>query len=189
MWRHTPPERLWKLDKLLLALHLGYRAGPAGLDVPEPGEYIVRPCVNALGMGQGAARYVLLDTTDHLPPGTFWCQWFTGQHLTVDYVLGRAVLVAEGLPDTRQVGRFLGWRKLPIERAPPLPAVLEPEPGRVNAEFIGGRVVEVHLRPNPDFRWGNVEARPVWAGEHGRVPKGWRFEHAPDGERIGFLVR
>lgn len=189
VWQTTPPSRLWKLDKLLLALHLGYQAGPAGVDVPRPGAYVVRPCVNAMGMARGASYVELHQSTDHLPPGSFWCEPFGGRHLSVDYLLGRPRLVVEAEP-SGFFGRPACWIQRPRGWAPKIPGVLEEEPGIVNAEFIGGRLIEVHLRPNPDFRWGNRQAVPVWRGEAAiDVPPGWRWVPERDGDRLGLLIK
>ena len=48
-WLNCHNEDLWIFDKLILAKKLGYVCGPIGVDVPEPGYYIVRPCVNIMG--------------------------------------------------------------------------------------------------------------------------------------------
>ena len=49
-------------NKLWLAEQLGYVCGPAGVDVPKPGVYVVRPIMNLDGMGAGA-RVCLLYTS------------------------------------------------------------------------------------------------------------------------------
>ena len=48
-------EDLWVLDKLILSKKLGYKCGPKGIDVPNRGRYIIRPCVNIMGMGEGSS--------------------------------------------------------------------------------------------------------------------------------------
>ena len=50
------------LDKLILSRKLKYNCGPVGLDVPN-GWYIVRPCVNMLGLGLGAQKVWLEKET------------------------------------------------------------------------------------------------------------------------------
>jgi len=35
----------------------------------------------------------------------------------------------------------------------------------INCEFINGNLIEVHFRRNPDFRYGNSLAIPVWDDE------------------------
>ena len=66
-WKTADPECLWVMDKLILSRKLGYTCGPMGVDVPMPGWYIVRPCVNAIGLGLGAQKIWLEKETMHLP--------------------------------------------------------------------------------------------------------------------------
>ena len=56
------PDHIWILDKLILSRKLKYNCGPVGLDVPR-GWYIVRPCVNMLGLGLGAQKVWLEKET------------------------------------------------------------------------------------------------------------------------------
>ena len=49
-WISCHKDDLWIFDKCILSTKLGYNCGPADMDVPEPGIYIVRPCVNLAGM-------------------------------------------------------------------------------------------------------------------------------------------
>ena len=56
VWRKIDPDHIWVLDILILSRKLGYQCGPVGLDVPKPGWYMVRPCVNMQGMGLGAEK-------------------------------------------------------------------------------------------------------------------------------------
>ena len=83
-WLNCHEDDLWIFDKLILSRKLGYICGPKGLEVPEPGRYIVRPAVNTSGMGEGARIQFLAKSTNHLPPGSFWCEVFTGRHLSID---------------------------------------------------------------------------------------------------------
>jgi hypothetical protein len=57
---------LWVYNKLQLSKTLGYECGPAGAKVPCPGYYIVRPCVNFLGMSRNARIMHLDSSTEHL---------------------------------------------------------------------------------------------------------------------------
>ena len=54
VWNTIDPEHIWVMDKLILSRKLGYSCGPTGMDVPKPNWYIVRPCINAMGLGLGA---------------------------------------------------------------------------------------------------------------------------------------
>ena len=70
-WQNPNPDTMWVTDKLILASKMGYKCGPAGIDVPESGDYIVRPVVNAYGLGIGAKKMFIEQTTTHIPPGFF----------------------------------------------------------------------------------------------------------------------
>ena len=56
IWMNADPDDLWVFDKLILSKKLGYACGPVGTNVPKPDWYIVRPCVNAIGLGLGAQK-------------------------------------------------------------------------------------------------------------------------------------
>jgi hypothetical protein len=101
VWSTAKAEDLWVLDKLILSRRLGYTCGPVGTDVPRPAHYIVRPCVNALGLGIGTQKIFLTKSTDHLPAGHFWCEIFFGRHLSVDYHWGEQKLCVEGIKDPK----------------------------------------------------------------------------------------
>ena len=97
-WLNTDPKDLWIFDKLILSTKLGYICGPTGNDVPEDGYYVVRPCVNMLGLGLGASlEFLRKDVwTDYLPVGTFWCEQFKGDHISVDYHWNKPHLTVQG---------------------------------------------------------------------------------------------
>ena len=60
----------------------------------------------------------------------------------------------------------------------------------VNCEYIGGKLIEVHLRNNPDFANGEMEFIPVWEGEDTTAPQGYKYREYPDVHgRIGAFVR
>ena len=65
VWRDIDPDEIWAMDKLILSRKLGYICGPVGLDVPTPGYYCVRPCVNMLGLGLGTQKIWLEQETMH----------------------------------------------------------------------------------------------------------------------------
>ena len=182
-WINTPPEDLWIFDKLILSRHLGYNCGPAGTCVPSSGYYIVRPCVNAFGLGLGAQKQYLQDTTNHLPPGHFWCEWFEGPHYSVDYEYKMQKLTVQGFKKEHTFTRWERWTKLDPQPEIKLPRVLENFQYRyqyINAEFIGDKLIEIHLRQNPDFPEGRNEYIPVWEGQHEVPPKGYEYIEDPD---------
>ena len=195
VWKTLDPEHLWVMDKLILARKLGYNCGPVGLDVPRPGWYIVRPCVNMQGMGLGAQKVWLEDDTTHLPIGYFWCEFFTGRHLSVDYAYGLPKLTVEGF---KQEDTFMEWDKWvkvddwpAIECCLHFPKILDEfiHWPIVNCEFIGGKLIEVHFRQNEDFTEGMTEFIPVWEGQSTEPPEGYTYRPYPDQKRIGAFVK
>ena len=180
VWHTLNPEDAWVYDKLVLSRRLGYLCGPAGVAVPHTARYIVRPAVNYRGMGLGASIELLAQDTDTIPDGYFWCEVFAGRHLSFDYNRGTQCLAVEGVQDGTQ--RFMSWRKVPDTFQLPdfLQAIANKYP-EFNCETIGGKIIEVHLRGNPDFVGHNsTEIVPIWREN---------FLARPDGDRIGFLLK
>lgn len=191
-WLNTQVVDLWIFDKLLLSKRLGHICGPTGVDVPKPGTYIVRPCMNLLGMGIGAEFVNLADSTDHLPAGYFWCEIFTGQHLSIDYYQGNQILVVEGKRDLHSpLWKFSKWvRHDNIEvKFPEALSFLFEKHDYINAEYIGGRLIELHFRTNLDFEYDNNIAIPVWEDEEISIPDGYRYVFKPDYKRKGFYIK
>lgn len=191
-WINCKPKNLWVFDKLLLSKHLGYTCGPVGVDVPFPGTYIVRPCMNLLGMGIGAKFVDLVDSTDHLPPGYFWSEVFTGQHISVDYYKHKQVLAVEGGRDSGSpLWKFSKWTRLDDVhiKFPRSLSFLFQDFDYINAEYIGGNLIELHFRTNPDFVYGNSEAIPVWNDDEINIPEGYTYVSNPDYKRKGFYIK
>lgn len=190
-WKNPKVDNLWVLDKLILSKKLGYVCGPAGIDVPSEGDYIVRPCLNVFGLGLGAKKMHLKKDTTHLPVGTFWCEWFEGRHLTVDYVKGKQIRCVEGFKKESTLQRWDKWLKVDDEM--PLPSLLEKhfanEP-KLNCEYIGGKLIEAHFRHNVDFEGDRTEYVPVWKGQSTKAPEGYKYIKDPDVHgRIGAFVK
>jgi hypothetical protein len=190
-WLNTPNEKLWVFDKLLLSKYLGYVCGPVGVNVPTSGTYIVRPCVNLLGMGIGASFVNLIDSTDHLPSGYFWCEVFTGRHISVDYYKTNQILAVEGIRfSDSPLWKFEKWIKLNIKINFPNSLIdLFDMHDYINVEYIDGKLIELHFRTNPDFQYGNSIAIPVWNNEELNIPNGYTYVHKPDYKRKGFYIK
>lgn len=190
VWKSINPDDIWILDKLILSRKLGYNCGPVGLDVPSPGYYIVRPCVNMLGLGLGAQKVFIEKETVDFPLGFFWCEWFQGRHLSVDYRYGEQALCVEGFKSDSTFTQWDEWIK--TDDQIPLPDILKSFSERyewMNCEFIGGKLIEVHLRRNEDFDGGISHFIPVWK-ENTPIPTGYRYREYPDVHgRIGAFVR
>jgi hypothetical protein len=58
----------------------------------------------------------------------------------------------------------------------------------INCEFIGNKLIEVHFRRNPDFRYGNSVAIPVWKGDRPQKMNSLTFIEDKDYLRRGFLL-
>lgn len=189
-WQTADANEIWVYDKLILSRKLGYACGPVGIDVPVPAWYIVRPCVNIMGLGLGAKKMHLTKYTIDLDPGHFWCEWFDGRHLSVDYEYGKQVLCVEGF---KSEDTFTKWDKwIATDDQIPFPKVLEQFVNKpnVNCEFIGGILMEVHFRSNPDFEQDIKEFIPVWQGQTTEPPNGYRYIDYPDVHgRIGAFIK
>jgi hypothetical protein len=176
------PDDLWCVDKLILAKKLGHVCGPAGIAPPSPGQYVVRPIMNLKMMSRGASIQYL--DSDSIPDGYFWCEIFTGRHLSFDYHWGKQILAVEGFRNDpfERLDRFSQWNK--IEEEFKLPKILQDVADRYiffNVEVIGGKVIEVHFRYNDDFANHNATTIiPIWKDE---------FYSSPAGDRLGFLLK
>lgn len=191
VWKTADPNDLWVLDKLILSKKLNYNCGPVGLDVPNPGYYIVRPCVNMLGLGLGAQKVWLEKDTTHLPLGYFWCEWFNGRHLSIDYHWGKQVLAVEGHKPDTTFTRWDHWVKVSDRlKLPSILLELQTKYEWINCEFIGKKLIEVHFRHNEDFAGNITHFIPVWKSESTEPPPGYIYKDYPDVHgRIGAFVK
>lgn len=201
VWPTIDPNDMWIMDKLIVASKLGHTCGPVGTSVPKPGWYMVRPCVNALGLGFGAQKVWIDQYTDHLTPGHFWCEWFDGRHFSVDYSYGLPKLIVEGFKDNSTFVKWDKWQVVDdwdaVNRVFDFPKILDSVIDKpwINCEFIGNKLIEVHFRRNMDFQWENKTFIPVWDGPyHGQVASmketGFRYVDYPDIHgRIGAFIK
>jgi len=175
-------DDLWCMDKLILAKKLGYTCGPAGMIPLVPGQYVVRPIWNLRSMSIGATIQYL--DSDSIPDGYFWCEIFTGRHLSFDYHWGKQTLAVEGFrTDPLRLDRFSQWTK--IDEVFALPEILQTVADRYewfNVEVIGDRIIEVHFRYNPNFVNHNATTIiPVWRDEF--------YPSYDSGDRLGFILK
>lgn len=190
VWRSIDPNEIWALDKLILARKLGYISGPVGLDVPKPDWYIVRPCVNMMGLGLGAQKIYIEKETMHLPVGHFWCEFFEGRHLSIDYKFGIQEKCIEGFKNANTFTKWDKWIK--TNDCIDLPNVLKEFSHHewLNVEYIDGNPIELHFRHNEDFEQDITEFIPVWEGQDTTPPLGFRYIDYPDIHgRIGAFVK
>jgi hypothetical protein len=200
-WLNCHFNDLWIFDKLILSKKLGYTCGPIGVDVSKPGYYIIRPSMNCMGMGRGATFENLEQDTDALANnnnklGYFWCEVFEGRHISVDYITNsksRSIIQGITVEGFRNKNNPLWkWDKwVRIDEFIKFPKILYTLQGKyncINCEFIGGKLIEIHLRPNPDM--GEFkEIIPVWEGELSIPPKGYTYVKDKDYNRLGFFKR
>lgn len=137
-------------NKLALSRILGYTCG-TGV-IPSSGVWIVRPITNFEGMGFGATiKHYEQGTT--IPEGMFYCEVFKGRHITIDYVRENGVWTQtetfEGFNTPENLVQFSRWKRVDYKYAIP-PILRAVEANHVNIEIVGGMIIEVHLRPNPD---------------------------------------
>jgi len=177
-WREYPHQR-WVFNKLEVALRFGYDAGPACTPVPKANDYIIRPIYNVYGMGIGASKMFLdpeihnkeLLLHKHVPPGYFWCEYFEGDHHSIDYR-------KEGnkwVPFHAMVGfqsdnliRFTHWELIdPPENDLP-DFIQELEADHLNLEMKDDKIFEIHLRSGNYEVWNFPKGSliyPVWEGQ------------------------
>jgi hypothetical protein len=182
VWEFMQPEDAWVYDKLLLAKRLGYHCGPAGVAPKTSGNYIVRPISNYRGMGRGSSIEYLNASEDIIPDGYFWCEVFTGRHLSFDYHRGIQTLAVEGFKDSARTDRFTSWKKTSdVFDLPEFLIDIAEKYEWMNIEVIGDKIIEVHLRHNPNFKNHDADEIVVIWKEN--------FVASKEGDRIGFLLK
>ena len=190
-WNRIHSHDLWVYNKLILSRVLGYTCGPVGTTVPRPDFYLVRPSMNLLGMGRFARKEYICKYTDHYHPSEFWCEVFEGDHISIDYQNKEQKLSVIGIrDDDSPLYKWDMWKKVDIKIE--YPKVLEELKGDyewVNCEFIGNKLIEVHFRRNPDFRYGNTIAIPVWKGQTMKIEEKYEYIEDPDYLRDGFWIK
>lgn len=151
------PELRKFSNKLWLSEKMGYYCGPGGVSPSISGYYIVRPIINLRGMGIGSSRvWINKGDVSTVPPGYFWCEWFEGDHISVTYEKNQSIYAIkhcfQGF-SSNKVGIFDRWEKTNCSIS--LPNWLEKEfissdVKICNAEYIGEKLIEVHIRDTPD---------------------------------------
>lgn len=226
------PQHRWIFNKLDIALRLGYQAGPACVPIPRTPstlfKAIIRPIYNLYGMGVGATIHTFRPYIDNefiinhkfIPPGYFWCEYFEGLHYSIDYKATNqpkgsifkwdAFCAMVGEKSEDNLTRFTKWTCV----NPPsiaLPAFLWniDDVDFLNIEFIGNKIIEIHLRTGNDIfhkkSIGTI-AIPIWDNEEDKIKilekQGYAFKgnHHPDpfkynanghlqDIRIGYMIK
>jgi hypothetical protein len=130
-------------------------------------------------MGVGATVEYL--DRDSIPDGYFWCEVFTGRHLSFDYNYGKQTLAVEGFRNQQRLDRFSHWSRVQdIFELPPILQTVADNYPWFNVEVIGDKVIEVHFRYNDDFANHTAQTIvPVWQDE---------FYASECGDRLGFIL-
>ncbi len=190
-WNQIHPSDLWVYNKLFLSRILGYTCGPAGTTVPKSDFYIVRPSFNLFGMSRFARKEWIKKRTDDMHPSEFWCEIFEGEHLSVDYHNQKQDLVILGTKNENDpIHQWSEWKK--VSKMVDFPDILKNLNKNyewINCEFIGEHLIEVQFRRNPNFRYENTIAIPVWDKKMEKNYEGYRFIEDPSYERKGFWVK
>ena len=190
-WNSIHPEDLWVYNKLFLNQRLRHLCGPTGVPVPYSGYYIVRPSINLLGMGRFSRIEWIDNETEHLHPAEFWCEIFEGEHLSIDFHWEQQDLTVLGTKNQEDpIHQWRKWEK--VERNVDFPDVLKNLNKNyewINCEFIGGHLIEVQFRRNPNFRYNNSVAIPVWEEKIKENFDEYRFIEDKSYERKGFWVK
>ena len=202
-YRAYPNLHNW-FNKLWLSEQLGYDCGPAGIAPTRSGHYIVRPIINLVGMSVGAAKmWIEGGDTKGVDPGYFWCQWFEGHQISVDYEWAgkwNPVSCWEATVDDQHLYKFQKWER--CGQYPELGSffddIADNGVTRINVEFVDGKPIEVHLRQSPDPDYDVLI--PIWQGEEKKVDVFKELGYVyisdyddADGQilksRIGFMVK
>jgi hypothetical protein len=189
-WNYIHPEDLWVYNKLFLNQRLRHLCGPTGVPVPYSGYYIVRPSINLLGMGRFSRIEWIDKETEQFHPSEFWCEIFEGEHISVDFRDKKAELIVVGeRHDEKNLYKWKRWTK--VNRNIQFPEILNNLHGDyewINCEFIGDHLIEVHFRRNPDFRYSNNIAIPVWNEEEVKNIPNLTFIEDKEYLRKGFYI-
>lgn len=146
-----PQADRWILNKLTLAERLGYACGPTGMIVPA-GDYCVRPMMNMYGNGAGGFFKVTVPTGGRRNfrnlPGYFWCEWFSGQHISIQYIDDVPVVYGEHTLDGSNVlsSTLIRANDGAAVTAPAMPAMLQGISKYMAIEMLGDKIIEASPR-------------------------------------------
>lgn len=184
-WQSSDSAR-WVLNKLELSIKLGYHCGPAMKPVDKTGEYIVRPIMNFSGMGIHTRKMFLEENRiTTIEPGYFWCEFFKGPQYSIDYTWKDnqyfPVFCTQGFIDEDEFVHFNYWKRISY------PGFILPKwindlgKEKINVEFIGDKIIEIHLRHSDDFPPGASEIHPIWKNTSDEVKENF--------SRLGYIWR
>ena len=200
-WEAYPHHR-WLFNKLEVSQKFGYECGPACVPIKNSGSYIIRPIYNLYGMGIGAHKKFLdvnihaqeMIHHKHIPPGYFWCEWFDGNHYSIDYKWvdeGKGGIHSHWEPfccvrgkhdNLDNLTKFKEWEVvdpsiIAYDILPYWIHGIETEK-YLNIETKGDKIIEIHLRSGNDVMWDyglGTKFFPAWKGVEYKEYEGLKF--------------
>ena len=178
-WLKYPKHR-WVFNKLDVALRLNYDAGPACVPVNKSNNYVIRPIYNLYGMGIGAiVQYIDVEDNDKIinndiiPPGYFWCEYFEGDHCSIDYIYDngrwKQFNIIVGINSKNNLTKFEKWTRIDNNDIA-LPEFIHniSDVEYLNIETKGDKIIEIHLRTGNDVLHDaeiGSSIIPLWRGD------------------------
>lgn len=168
-WESYPHLRSY-FNKLDLSLKLEYVAGPSGTPVPHDGEYIIRPIYNLSGLSANTQIVTLKEGETINDPSLFWCEKFDGDHLTIDYSTHRNEIYPQrcfhGHKNDQNI-HYSSWTRVDVKELPQLeipPFIVKDLHSlfKFNIEWVGDKIIEIHLHHNEWFPQDAEEIIPIW---------------------------
>lgn len=185
-----PKDAHW-YNKVHLSRQLGYNCGVD--TIPESGKWIVRPITNLKGMSRQAVIDYFKKGTP-IETGMFYCEVFEGRHITIDYIRESGTWsqhhTFEGFNTPENLTQFSRWKKVDYTYKLQ-PFLQNVEADHINIEVKGDKIIETHLRPNPDPVMYD-DFWPIWS--ESQKPPFVNYVRIPDKDdetemgRLGFFV-
>jgi hypothetical protein len=124
--------------------------------------------MNLGGMAaQAQIKFLEEETILELPPAHFWCERFIGTQYSVNFEWQDDSLVpvhtSVGFNESNSLYRFSYWKRV-YDREFELPEWINElqDVEKINIEFIGNNIVEIHLRWGEDFPEGAEEIIAIY---------------------------
>ena len=149
------PQHAWLYDKLELCNLLGYKAYDLNVEEPESFPMFGKLRTNVLGMGISARRLEsMVDVHYH---DMIAMPIMKGKHLTTDFVIWKGKVkdsyTFEGIYEGNSFKMFrsVSCGDKPTAHQQKVIRELFDFTGIINIEMIGGKIIEVHLRPGSQY--------------------------------------
>ena len=140
-------------NKLEIAKFQDLDCGPFQIQ-PNNFPIISKPIINLCGMGVNAKKINSIRVfKKEYNLGNFWCQFLEGEHYSWDLIIrnGKIIYHVCFFGEKKKLGLFKYWKQVEIELLPIIEKLinfyLKDFTGNINLETIGGKIIEVHLRP------------------------------------------